>query len=86
MRAAAMLGDINPLPGAERQIAAADWYLQGHPVEHGFDMGRHVVRPFDVVHPAGIGRRQAAERSDQIGAHVGVGVSWMTSEAEVCRK
>ena len=74
MRASAMLGDINALPSAERQIAFADWYLQGHAVEHGFDMGRHVVRPFDVVHPAGIGRRQAAERGDQIGAHIRVGV------------
>ena len=41
MRASAMLGDINALPSAERQIAFADWYLQGHAVEHGFDMGRH---------------------------------------------
>ena len=74
MRASAMLGDINALPGAERQIAVTDRHLQGHAVEHGFDMGRHVIGPFNVVHPAGIGRRQAAERSDQIGAHVGVGV------------
>ena len=37
-------------------------------------MGRHVVRPFDVVHPAGIGRCQTAERCDEIGANVGVGI------------
>jgi hypothetical protein len=34
-------------------------------------MRRHVVRPLDVVHPAGIGRSEAAERRDQIGADVG---------------
>ena len=48
-----MLGDIDALPGAERQRAADDRHMQRHAVEHGFDMRRHVVGSFDIVHPAG---------------------------------
>jgi hypothetical protein len=33
-----------------------------------------IVGSFDVVHPAGVGRRDALERGDEIGLHIRVGV------------
>ena len=69
-----MFGDINALPGAEPQFPAADRNLQRHAIEHGFDMRRHIVRPFHFVDITGLRRRQPIERSDQILAHIGVGI------------
>jgi hypothetical protein len=46
-------------------------------------MGRHVVGAFGVMYPAGVLRRQGLQRGAQIGLHVGV--SWITSDAEVWR-
>jgi hypothetical protein len=37
-------------------------------------MGRHIVRAFHAVHPTRVRRRQALERGDKIGLHVGIGV------------
>src|ERR1700730_1821358 len=74
VRPRAVLGDINALPGAEPKLAARDRHVQRHAVAHGLDVSRHVVGPFDVVHPAGVGRRDALERGDEIGLHVRVGV------------
>ena len=37
-------------------------------------MGRHVVGPFDFVHPPSIGWSDAAKRHDEIRAYVGIGV------------
>ena len=60
------------VPSAES--ARRDRHMQGNAVEHGFDMGRHIVRTFHIMHPAGIRRRQAIERRNQIGTDVGVGI------------
>ena len=70
----AMLGDIDALPGAERHAAVGDRNMQRDAVEHGFDMRRHVVRPFGVVHPAGIGRGEAIERGHKIDLHIRIGI------------
>jgi hypothetical protein len=37
-------------------------------------MSRHIVRPFHLVHPAGMRRRESPERGDKVGAHIGVGI------------
>jgi hypothetical protein len=43
VRSGAMLGDVNALPGAERHFALSHRHMQRDPVEHGFDMRRHIV-------------------------------------------
>ena len=37
-------------------------------------MSRHIVWPFDFVHPAGMRRREPPERGDEVCAHVSVGI------------
>ena len=37
-------------------------------------MRRHVVGPFCVVHPAGIGRRETIERSHEVNPHIRIGI------------
>jgi hypothetical protein len=48
--------------------------MQRDAVEHGFDVGGHVVRPLHVVYPGSIRRRKALERGGEIGADIRVGV------------
>src|SRR5437016_1127287 len=74
MRLPPMLDEIDSLPGAERELAASDRNVERDSGKHGFYMRRHVIRSFRIVHPAGIVRRQAAKRGNQVGAHVGIGV------------
>ena len=59
VRPRAVLGEINALPGAERELAARDRHVQRNPVQHRLHVRRHVVRAFGVVHPAGVRRAQA---------------------------
>src|SRR5579863_3162520 len=70
----AMLSDINTLPGAEVERSASDRNVQRNAVDHGFDMGGHIVWTLDLVDPSGIGRRHAVECGEQIAPNVGVGV------------
>src|ERR1700691_6291708 len=74
MRRAAMLSHIDALPGSERHPALGNRNLQRYAVEHGFDMSRHIVRPFHFVHPAGMRRCEPPERGDKVGAHASVGI------------
>src|SRR5215468_7581405 len=74
VRPIAMLGEIDALPGAERKRAVDHRYMQRYSGYHCLNVRRHVVRPFDCVHPAGSGRCDAVERRHQIGPHIGIGV------------
>ena len=69
-----MLGDIDPLPGAEGECPGDHGNMHRHVSEHGLDMRRHVIGPFDVVDPAGIGRGEAIECDREIGTHIGIGI------------
>ena len=85
--AAAMLDQIDALPGAERQPAAAHRHVQRHAGQHGLDVRRHVVRALDVVHPGRVlaarAGRSAVTRSV---CTSGSAFSWMVSDAEVWRR
>src|SRR4051812_32446880 len=74
MRSSAMLGYIYALPGAKSERAVEHGNMQGYCSKHGLDMRRHVIGPFDVVDPAGIGRGDAVQRAHKISAHVGIRV------------
>ena len=74
VRPRAMLGKIKPLPGAERQHAIVHRDMERDASEHRLDVGGHIVGSFGIVHPAGIGRREAIERGDKIALHVGIGI------------
>ena len=69
-----MLGDIDALPCAEHHPPAIHGHVRRDAVEHRFDVRRHVVGSFDVVHPAGIRRREPRQRGDEVGAHVRIGI------------
>jgi hypothetical protein len=69
-----VLDQIDALPRAERERAAGHRHVQGDAGQHGLDVGRHVIGAFNRVHPAGVLRRQPAQRRGEIGAHVGIGV------------
>ena len=60
---APVLDQIDALPGAERELALRHRHMQRHAVEHRLDMRRHVVRPFDVMDPGRVFRRQTIERA-----------------------
>ena len=47
--------------GAERELALGYRHMQRHTVEHGLDVRRHVVWPFDIVDPGRIFRHQVIE-------------------------
>ena len=86
MRARPVLDQIDSLPGAERERAAAHRHVQRHAGQHGLDVSRHVVGALGRVHPGAVGGRKPVQRGDEIGLHVGVAFSWMMSEAEVWRR
>ena len=67
-----MLGDIDALPGAESERAVDHGDIQGYASDHGLDMRRHIIGPFDVVDPAGIGRGKTIQCARKISAHVGI--------------
>ena len=67
-----MLGYIDALPGAESERAVEHGNMQGYRGKHGLDMCRHVIGPFDVVDPAGIGRGKAIQCTRKISAYVGI--------------
>jgi hypothetical protein len=48
-------------------------------------MRRHVVWALGVVYPLDIGRREAAQCSDEIGLYVRVGILLDDQDADVCR-
>ena len=86
-----MLGYIYALPGAKSERAVEHGNMQGYCSKHGLDMRGHVIGPFDVVEPAGIGRSNAIQRARKISAHVGVriflddeGCRRVTHEKEQC--
>src|SRR5262245_33461979 len=74
VRAGAMLGQIETLPGAERELAVDHRHLQRDAVYHGLHVRRHIVGPFHIVDPAGVSRRDAIERGEEIGLHVRIGI------------
>ncbi|MEA2966145.1 MAG: hypothetical protein QOI46_6243, partial [Alphaproteobacteria bacterium] len=80
-----MLGYIDALPGAESERAVEHGNMQGYRSKHGLDMRRHVIGPFDVVDPVGIGRGKTIQCARKISAHVGIRISWMTRDADVWR-
>ena len=85
VRARAVLGEIDALPGAERKLAAGHRHMQRHAVEHRLHVRRHVVRAFGIVHPSGIRRREPLSAVTRSICTSGSAFSWMTSEAEVWR-
>lgn len=58
----------------EQQRAVGDRNVQGYSGEHGLDVRGHIIRPFAVMEPGLIGRREAVERGRKIGAHSGIGI------------
>jgi hypothetical protein len=72
MWSSAMLGYIDALPGAESERAVDHGDVQRYASDHGLDMRRHIIGPFDVVDPAGIGRGKAIQCARKIRAHVGI--------------
>ena len=46
---AAVLPDVNGLPGAQQQLPPADAQVQGLAGERGSDVGRHVISSFVVM-------------------------------------
>ena len=46
---AAVLPEVNGLPGAQQQLASADAQAQGLAGERGSDVGRHVIGSFVVM-------------------------------------
>src|SRR5262245_960355 len=74
MRPSPMLGNIDALPGSERERPRNHRDVQRHSGEHRLDVRRHVIRPFGTVNPRGVGRCKKVERPGEIAAHVGIGV------------
>ena len=74
VRRAAMLDQIDRLPGSEREPALQHRNLQRRRRQHGLDMRRHVVGAFGVVAPPGALGREPAERRHEIVQHRGIGV------------
>src|SRR4051794_1656567 len=72
MWSSAMLGYIDALPGAESERAVDHGDIQRYASDHGLDMRRHIIGPFDVVDPAGIGRGKTIQCARKISAHVGI--------------
>ena len=66
MRARAVLGKIDALPGPEVDRAVPYRNVQRYACQHRFHMGRHVVRTFCIVNPPGIGRRKALQRGAEV--------------------
>src|SRR5205085_4178345 len=64
MRPGAMLGEIETLPSAEPKFLANHRDVERYADEHCLDVSRHIVRPFDIVHPAGIGGGEPLEGGD----------------------
>ena len=73
VRPRAVFGQIDALPGAERELPPATGTCSGRR-EHRLDMRRHVVGAFRVVHPAGIRGRKTIQRGHKVGLHVRIGV------------
>jgi hypothetical protein len=75
MWGAAMLEQINPLPGPQSELTAHD-RNRNLDAGHGrADVGRHVVVAFICVPiPASLLRREAVKKSLEIGANIGCGV------------
>ena len=86
VRLRAVLDQIDALPGAERERAAAHRDVQRNAGQHGLDMRRHVVGAFDGVHPGAVVGREPAQRRDRSACTSGSAFSWMVSEAEVWRR
>ena len=61
MWSSTMLGYIDALPGAESERAVDHGDIQRYASDHGLDMRRHIIGPFDVVDPAGIRRGKAIQ-------------------------
>ena len=74
VRGGAVLGEEQPLPGAQRQRPLDDGYGDAGAGEHLLEMRRHIVRPLAVVIVAAAPGRDAAEPGDQVRAHGGRGV------------
>ena len=69
-----MLGEIETLPSAEPKFLANHRDVERYAGEHRLDVSRHIVRPFNIVHPAGIGGCEPLERGDKIALHIRIGV------------
>ena len=69
-----MFDHVYALPGAEAQFGSDDGDVKRHAVQHRLDMRRHIVRPFHIMDPLRVFRRQPIECRDQIGLHVGISV------------
>ena len=74
VRPSAVLGDVDALPRAKRKGTGTDRHLERNTCEHRLHMRGHVVRPFDIVHPAGIVGRNASKRGRKVGTHIGIGI------------
>ena len=46
---AAVLPEVNGLPGAQQQLSVTDTQAEGLAGERGSDVGRHVIGPFVVM-------------------------------------
>src|SRR5439155_2774879 len=86
MRPRAVLGEIDALPGAERQRAVEHWNVQRHAVEHRLHVAWHVIGAFRIVHPAGIGGARRSSAVARSTCTSGSAFSWITSDAEVWRR
>jgi len=69
-----MLRHIDTLPGAERHFSADDRHVKTDAVKHRLDVRRHIVRPFNLVHPSVARRRDALKRADKIALHIRIGI------------
>src|SRR4029078_12958961 len=65
--------EIDALPSSKRELASGNRHLQRHTIEHGLDVGRHVIGPFDIVNPWRVLGREPVERGNQIGLERGLG-------------
>jgi len=74
VRAAAMLDQIDRLPGSECQFAVQDRDMQRACRQHGLDVRRHIVGTFGVVAPTGVLGREPAEHRHEIVEHGGIGI------------
>src|SRR4051812_47864021 len=75
MRLAAMLEQINALPGAKREAAIDQRDSQRNLCQRGLEMGGHIVRPFVVMRvEASVLRGDAGEESDDIVLYFGRGI------------
>jgi hypothetical protein len=72
---APMLEQINPLPGPQSEMTVHDRNRKLHAGQRRADMGRHVVGAFICVPiPPHRLRREAVEKSLEIGANIRCGI------------